>query len=243
MKNGAWHGSVVAVKCYGEDKWSGEAMEKKYSSLSGRWCGRCGRSIFLTVLLAGMILTACTKGGAKLAPLPADAVVLAFGDSITYGTGASLEESYPAVLGRLTGKTVINAGVPGEVTAEGLARLPGELDRYRPALLLLCLGGNDFLRRLDERQAADNIREMVRLARGKGVDVVLIGVPQLGLAPSPPPFYRQVARELDVPYEGDVLKRILTKKSLKADFIHPNAQGYKVFAEGVAVLMKECGAL
>jgi lysophospholipase L1-like esterase len=218
-------------------------MEKKYSSLMSRWGGRCGRSIFLTVLLLGLILTACTKGGPKLAPLPADAVVLAFGDSITYGTGASLEESYPAVLARLTGRTVINAGVPGEVTAEGVVRLPGVLDRYRPALLLLCLGGNDFLRRLDERQAADNIREMVRLAKGKGVDVVLIGVPQLGLAPSPPPFYRQVAREIDVPYEGDILKRILTKKSLKADLIHPNAQGYKVFAEGIATLMKKRGAL
>lgn len=218
-------------------------MEKKNSSLTYKWAGRYGRSIFFTVLLWGVVLTACAKGGPKLAPLPADAVVLAFGDSITYGTGASPEKSYPAELARLTGRTVVNAGIPGEVTAEGVARLSGALDRYRPALLLLCLGGNDFLRKLDERQAADNIREMVRLARGKGVDVVLIGVPQLGLAPSPPPFYRQIARELDVPYEGNILKRILTKKSLKADFIHPNAQGYKVFAEGIAALMKERGAL
>ena len=218
-------------------------MEKKHSALTNRRGGSYGRSIFLTILLGGVFLTACARGEPKLAPLSADAVVLAFGDSLTYGTGASFEESYPAVLGRLTGRTVINAGVPGEVTAKGVARLPGALDRHHPALMLLCLGANDFLRKLDERQAADNIREMVRLARGKGVDVVLIGVPQLGLAPSPPPFYRQVAREFDVPYEGDVLKRILTKKSLKADLVHPNAQGYKVFAEGIAALMKKRGAL
>ena len=207
-----------------------------------RWSGRYGAGLFLAALVV-VVPAACGKVSPKLAPLSADAVVLAFGDSITYGTGASPEESYPAVLGRLTGRTVINAGVPGEVTAEGVARLPAALDRYRPALMVLCLGGNDFIRRLDEQQAADNIRAMVRLTREKGVNVVLIGVPKLGLSPSPPAFYRQIAKEFDVPYEGDVLKRILTKKSLKADYIHPNAEGYKLFAEGVAALMKKSGAL
>ena len=217
-------------------------MVKTLSSVTMRWSIRYGSGFFLAALVA-VVLAACGKASPKLVPLSADAVVLAFGDSITYGTGASQEESYPAVLGRLTGRTVINAGIPGEVTAEGVARLPATLDSYRPALMILCLGGNDFLRRLDEQQAADNIRAMVRLAREKGVNVVLIGVPKLGLSPSPPEFYRQIARESGIPYEGDVLKRVLTKKSLKADYIHPNAEGYKMFAEGVAALLKKSGAL
>ena len=218
-------------------------MEHKRISFSGRWWGRLGRSVIFPVLLGALALAGCTRSSPRLAPLPPDAVVLAFGDSITFGIGASPDESYPAVLARLTGRTVVNAGIPGEVTAEGLARLPGALDRYRPALLILCLGGNDLLHHLDERQAADNLRAMLRLARERGVNAVLLGVPKFGLAPSPPPFYREIAREFDVPYQGDALKRILTKNSLKADYIHPNAEGYKVLAETIAGLLKEKGAL
>ena len=216
---------------------------KNSASFQGREAGRCSRALVFAGLLGALVLAACTMGKPKLTLLATDAVVLAFGDSITYGTGASPEESYPAVLERITGKKVINAGVPGEVTAEGLARLPGVLDRYHPALMVLCLGGNDFLHRLDERQVADNLREMVRMARGRGVDVVLLGVPKLGFDPSPPPLYRQIAREFDIPCEANALKRILTKKSLKADFIHPNAQGYRIFAEAIADLLRKHGAL
>lgn len=197
----------------------------------------------ILILLGISVLIACTGSSPRLAPLPADAVLLAFGDSITYGTGAAPEDSYPAVLARLTGRTVVNAGVPGETTAEGLARLPGMLEKHHPALVILCLGGNDFLRRLDDQQAADNLRAMLRLVKSKGVDVVFLGVPKLGLDPSPPSFYRQIAEELKVPYEGKTLKGILLKRSLKSDVIHPNAQGYKALAEGIAAFMKKSGAL
>jgi acyl-CoA thioesterase I len=203
-----------------------------------------GRALLLVAILLGVFsLAVCSRTAGKLAPLPPDAVILAFGDSITYGTGASPGESYPALLARLSGRKVINAGVPGEVTAAGLQRLPAELDKYRPALLLLCLGGNDFLRNLDERQAAANIRAMVQLAKGRGVETVLIGVPKPGLLPSVPSFYRKIAREMKVPCDDEVLKKILTDNALKSDYIHPNGAGYKILAESVLDLLKKGGAL
>lgn len=190
-----------------------------------------------------LLLVAACSPEPRLNPLPADATILAFGDSITYGTGADGGASYPAVLEGLIARRVVNAGVPGEVTAEGLERLPEVLDEVRPSLLILCLGGNDMLRKLGEAQAADNLRRMIRLSREMGVDVVLIGVPRPGIFLKSADFYRQVADETAVVYEGDILKKVLSDNSLKSDYIHPNVKGYSVLAEAIAELLRKKGAV
>jgi len=187
-------------------------------------------------------LVSCSSGP-TLPQLPADAVILAFGDSLTYGTGAAPSESYPAVLSRLTGRRVLNSGVPGEVTAEGLARLEFVLDSQKPALMILCHGGNDLLRQLDRQQAADNLRAMIRMAKGRGIPVILVVVPALGITLSPPPFYSEVAKEFGIPCEEKALAGILSKNALKSDYIHPNAAGYRRLAEALAKLLKQSRAI
>src|SRR5499426_3781311 len=146
----------------------------------------------LFVVLCVALAAGCGGDKAKLSPLPGDAVVLAFGDSLTYGTGAAESESYPAQLEQIIGRRVVRAGVPGEVTAQALARLPAALDEHSPRLLLLCIGGNDFLRRMGNQQAEQNVHAMVKLARSRGVDVLLIGTPEPGLVVSPPGFYARI---------------------------------------------------
>jgi len=193
-------------------------------------------------LLALLLLSACSRVP-QLAPLPTDGVVLAFGDSLTFGTGARPEESYPAVLGQMIGKKVVNAGVPGEVTAEGRARLPSALDEHHPALLILCLGGNDFLRHQDEKEAEANLREMVGMARARGIGVLLVGVPRLGFGLEVPSLYRHIALDAGIPLEEKSLKRILADKSLKSDPIHPNAAGYHRLAEALAQALRRAGAI
>ena len=194
------------------------------------------------VAIAIAALAGCSKPP-KIAALAPDAVVLAFGDSLTFGTGANEDESYPAHLARLIGRKVASAGVPGEVSGEGLKRLPAVLDEHEPRLLILCHGGNDFLRRLSKQQVASNVRSMIQLAKSRGIDVLLIGTPEPGFGVTPPGFYADIARELGIPYEEDVIGRILRDSSLKSDPIHPNARGYRMLAEQVAVLLKKSGAL
>jgi acyl-CoA thioesterase-1 len=193
--------------------------------------------------LIPLLLLAACGGQPKLPPLAPNAVVLAFGDSLTFGTGADVNESYPVRLEPLIGRKVVSAGVPGEVSAAGLARLPSALEEAKPQLVILCEGGNDFLQKLDGRQAADNIRAMVRLAKAQGAQVVLIGVPKPGLAPSPPDFYEDIAKEFGLPYEGSALKKILTDNALKSDLVHPNAAGYARLADAIAKLLKKTGAV
>jgi acyl-CoA thioesterase I len=194
--------------------------------------------LLLFVSLAG----GCGKRP-KLERLPSDAIVLAFGDSLTFGTGANEDESYPAQLESIIGRRVVRAGVPGEVTAQALARLPGALDEHAPRLLLLCIGGNDFLRRLGNQQAERNVREMVKLARSRGVAVMLIGTPEPGFTVTPPAFYSSIAKEFRLPYEEGIVGQVLKDASLKADPIHPNARGYRLIAERVADQLKQSGAL
>jgi lysophospholipase L1-like esterase len=199
----------------------------------------------IKLLLLGIsfcLLAGCTDVP-KLPPLPRDGVLLAFGDSLTFGTGAAEGESYPAVLERLTGHRVANYGVPGEISADGLARLPGVLEQERPALLILCHAANDLLRRMDQGQAAENLRRMVRLARERGISVVLIAVPAPDLSLTPPKFYSQVATEFGIPIEEKALARILGKGSLKSDYIHPNGAGYRQLAEALATLLRKSGAI
>lgn len=204
-----------------------------------------GRAARRRWLIVGVVLTfapACSKPP-QLPRLSADATVLAFGDSLTYGRGAAPSQSYPAVLERLTGRRVINAGVPGEVTSEGRRRLPALLDEHRPQLLILIHGGNDLLRRMSDRQAEENLRAMVRAARSRAVAVILVGVPRPSLGLSVPAFYERIAEEFGIPYAPGIVAEIERDPALKSDAIHPNAQGYRRLAERLYALMREAGAV
>ncbi len=199
--------------------------------------------IFLLLAIWTVFTLAACQEPARLPVLAKSDDVVAFGDSITFGIGAEPQESYPAVLEQMIGRRVINAGVPGEITAEGLSRLPKILEQEKPALLILCHGGNDHLRRLNRGQAADNIREMIRLAEQKGAAVVLIAVPGLSLSVSPEPMYKDIAKEFKIPLEEKTLSDILADNSLKSDLIHPNSAGYRHLAEAIATLLKKSGAI
>jgi lysophospholipase L1-like esterase len=194
-------------------------------------------------MLCSVLLAGCGSGTPRVAKLGASDVVLAFGDSLTYGTGARSEDSYPVVLGQLIGRTVVRAGVPGEMTAGGLQRLPGVLDEHRPRLVIICLGGNDMLRKVAPANIEANLREILQLIKSRGLDVMLIGVPAPGLITSAPQFYEKLAQEFRVPYEGKVVTSVLYKAELKSDPVHPNAAGYRRMAEAVAKLLRDAGAL
>lgn len=190
-----------------------------------------------------LFFISCNSSIPKLSYISESDVILAFGDSITYGIGAEKNQSYPAVLASLTKRTVIESGIPGETTEQGLQRLPELLDKYNPKLVIICEGGNDMLRQMNLENAKENLRQMVRLVKQKSGDVVLIGVPKPGLILSVPNFYEDIAREFNIPYEGKVLKNILTNNKLKSDPIHPNAEGYKILAESIFKLLKKSGAI
>ena len=194
------------------------------------------------ILLFISAASACSDS-AKLQPLKAGATILAFGDSLTYGTGTSKNKAYPAVLEKLIDYRVINVGVPGEISRDGLARLPGLIMKHHPDIIIICHGGNDILRKLDLSITQNNIQQMINLARNNHSDVVLIGVPEFGLFLDSSPMYQALAEKNKVPIENDALGDILGKTALKSDQIHPNAMGYQLLAESISSLLQNSGAI
>lgn len=197
-----------------------------------------------TIVWLLLLCVACGKTEPMLSKLPEDAVVLAFGDSLTYGTGATKDHDYPNVLAELTGLEVINSGVPGEISAEGRERLPELLDEYEPDLLILIHGGNDFLRKIPNEQTRDNLKTMIAEAKQRNISVVLVGVPEFGLILlHSAQMYAEIAEAERIPSELEIVPDILASNALKSDPVHPNDQGYRQLAEKIADLLKEQGAL
>ena len=189
-------------------------------------------------------LVACSSSQPSLSPLAKDAVILAYGDSLTFGTGANSDtESYPAVLAQLTQRRVVNAGIPGEVSSEGLERLTSMLEQHQPDLVVLCHGGNYLILRLDKRQLQNNLNQMIELIKQHNAQVVMIAVPTLGLGLTVPDLYPQVELQHQLQIEMDVLVDVESQPALKSDPIHPNAEGYRIMANQIYHLLQQTGAV
>lgn len=201
--------------------------------------------IALTLLLVG--LAAC--GGDRHAALPPGSVVVVLGDSISAGHGLAPEQAWPVLLAEQSGWRVINAGVSGDTTADGLARLPDQLEAHRPAAVILELGGNDLLRRMPDATARDNLKRMVALVRAAGAEPILMATPRPSLAGavfarlSDAEFYAAVAKAEKVFLIDGVLSDVLSEAGLKLDQLHPNAEGQRRVAAGVAARLKQGGWL
>lgn len=179
--------------------------------------------------IALLLLSACS--GPKLEPLSSDAEIWAFGDSLTYGKGAARGQDYPTILAELSLKRVINAGVSGETTTQGLDRLKQLLEYGSPDLLILMEGGNDFLRNHDIGLTKANLEQMIELAQKRSIPVVLVAVPQKGIFLSPAEIYSELAEAYGVILIEDELTDLLKTSAMKSDTIHLNAAGYRALAE------------
>lgn len=165
--------------------------------------------------------------------------MLALGDSVTYGTGAAAGEDWPSRLETLSGWRIVNAGIPGDTAAGALRRIDALLDAQLPALVIVEIGGNDFLQRRPPAAVKDDIRQIVRKIRQRGTAVVLLAVPELSLLgvltrkPTDSPLYAELAAEEGVPLIADVFSDVLGREEWRADQIHPNASGYREMAAGI----------
>ncbi len=197
-------------------------------------------------LLGCMALVACSSKEKKYVKLHHSATVLALGDSLTAGYGVKKGEDYPAQLAQLTGWTVINGGVSGDTSAQALARLPALLQQYMPQLVIVSIGGNDFLRKFPESETRQNITQIIKMIQNKNIPVVLVAIPYFTPAAllgriSEQPLYDDLAQQLNIPLLKGAWAEVLGNQSMKSDTIHGNAKGYRYFAEEMADFLHKKG--
>lgn len=196
----------------------------------------------LLYITLSFLITACGTES-SLKPLVMDKPILAFGDSLTYGYGAKPNQSYPAHLSKLLNLEVINEGISGEVSKDGLRRLADLLDEYQPQLLILCHGANDMLKKQNLDNMERNLSNMIEMAQQRDIQVVMMSVPEASLFLPDIAQYQSLAEKYNIPLENDIIKEVVKQAALRSDAIHPNAAGYSLIAEALYALLEENGAL
>ncbi|MBU4480609.1 arylesterase [Patescibacteria group bacterium] len=185
--------------------------------------------ILLLALLLAINTGAC---GTKVANIDStNKNIICFGDSLTAGQGAKPGEDYPAVLAKLLGQPVINAGISGNTTRQALERLETDILNKDPQLVIVQFGANDFFRKIPRNETRDNLDQIVLKIQEKGAMVAIAGVRIGLLVDEYDEVFKQVAKNRKCIYIPNIMKDIFTDPQKKSDELHPNAAGYNIIAQ------------
>ncbi|MES2470663.1 MAG: GDSL-type esterase/lipase family protein [Patescibacteria group bacterium] len=186
-------------------------------------------TICIVIILVGYFLW--SDYDIKNYPPKSKGNIIAFGDSLTRGIGSSDGKDYVTLLSAKLGVPILNKGVSGDTTEGALARLKEDVLDNDPKIVLVMLGGNDFIRRVPRATTFKNLESIVTQIQDKGAVVVLVGV-RGGLINDPVDgLYEDLAEKTGSVYIEDILDGVYGHKDLMSDGIHPNDRGYALVAE------------
>ena len=165
--------------------------------------------------------------------------IVAFGDSLVAGFGASEGNDFVSLLSRRIGRPVINAGRNGDTTDSGYARLEADVLSQDPRIVVLLLGGNDALRQVPAEDTFERLGAMIDRIHAVGAAVVLVGVRGSILGDTYRSGFGALAEDKQVNYVPDILAGIFGRPSLMADPIHPNDEGNGRMADRIEPVLRE----
>lgn len=168
---------------------------------------------------------------------PKNERIAALGDSLVFGTGATSGHDFISILSRKLGRPITNFGVPGDTTADGLARLD-TVTATDPGTVIVLLGGNDYLKKIPNEQTFANLRAIIGTLQERGAVVVLLGVRGGVLRDNFLDQFDSLAEATGVIYVPDVLRGLVGDAQYMSDAVHPNDAGYAQIAERVFEVMQ-----
>jgi len=164
--------------------------------------------------------------------------IIAFGDSLVEGVGASPENDMIARLSRALGTSIINAGKGGDTTQSALERLERDVVSQNPRIVLVLLGGNDALGHVAKEEVRKNLGAIIDRITGTGAAVLLLGVRSGFLQSQYDDTFAKLAREKPVTYIPDIMEGVFGRAALMSDPIHPNDAGYAKMADRILPVLK-----
>lgn len=168
---------------------------------------------------------------------PHNDVIVAFGDSLVEGVGATPGNDLISLLENTSDRRIINLGKSGDTTETALQRID-EVLSYEPGVVIVLLGGNDYLRRVPQEETEENLSEIIQTIQAEGAAVLLLGVRGGLLNDQYASMYEKLSREYGTAYVSDVLKGLISNPEYMSDAIHPNDRGYARIAERVAPVLE-----
>lgn len=157
-------------------------------------------------------------------------IIVCFGDSLTFGTGASIGMDYPSQLAKMLGRQVINKGVPGDTTSSALLRLKIDVLSKNPDIVLITLGGNDLKNGVSRDIAFGNLKQIVQTIQEQGAKVIIGGLSWPGIDRGFGKGYEDLAQQTGALLIPDIFTAIADNPVLMNDPIHPNNIGYRIIA-------------
>jgi len=164
--------------------------------------------------------------------------IIAFGDSLVQGVGSTDGNDFVSLLSNQLGVPIENLGRGGDMTSTALTRLDDVLKRD-PKIVLVLLGGNDYIRRISKEETFSNLGKMIEAIQNKGSVVILLGVRGGILRDNYEKDYRELSKEYQTAYVPNVLDDVIGKAGLMSDTIHPNNEGYKVIADRIYPVIRD----
>jgi len=164
--------------------------------------------------------------------------IIAFGDSLVAGQGADSGNDFVSVLSRKIGQPIINAGRSGDTTERALLRLEEDVLSRDPRVVIILLGGNDFIVRVPPEEVFQNLEKMIEEIQAEGAGVVLVGI-RGSIFGSREADFKRLAREKRAGYVPKILNGIFGNSELMSDYNHPNDEGYKMMADRIEPVLKK----
>lgn len=198
---------------------------------------KTGLIIGIPVLIVGMLYFLFTGGVNKdLAKPTSGTTIVAFGDSLIAGVGATPGNDLASLLEIQIDEPIINLGVSGDTTVAALSRID-ELLAQDPKIVIVLLGGNDYLRRVPIEDTFANLETIIQSVQRTGAVVVLLGVRGGVMRDEYKDAFEQLAKVNNVAYVDDVLSGLIGRAALMSDPIHPNDAGYQIIADRVSPVL------
>ncbi len=158
-------------------------------------------------------------------------LIIFFGNSLTAGQGAEPGEDFPTLIGKRLNVPIINAGVSGNTTHDALLRIEKDVLSKNPSVVIIELGGNDLLDRVDSNVTQKNLDLILSKIKPTGAKIVILGIKFFLFNQKYETDLQKLAEKYNATFVPDILEGIITDQSLKHDDIHPNAKGYQKIAD------------